>query len=248
MKNLYLTQSAISVFILASCLAATAWSDTPLGWINTGNTSAYTTTKGEFEFSLAGLAVNDTIDFVNARDDLIANNRRLVGKSGDLDGTKFEVSYGITDTISVSIRKQQHSLTVDLGELNTVNLVDIDKELTTDQMALGGKWTFFEGNLLNPDNRRTALALELSAFQNKSDDFDLTVDEISFDNLAVFFRDPQTFSVGKLEDSGWKSRLIYTWPMEGLGVGSVSGGYGESKAESITTSDLTVLTLKRIFE
>jgi len=35
--------------------------DTPLGWISAGNPSAYTTTAGEFEINVSGLAVNDGI-------------------------------------------------------------------------------------------------------------------------------------------------------------------------------------------
>ena len=42
--------SLVSFFILGSVQA-----DTPLGWINSANMAAYTTTRGEFEFSLAGL-------------------------------------------------------------------------------------------------------------------------------------------------------------------------------------------------
>lgn len=225
-----------------------AVADTPLGWINSGTTSAYTTTQGEFEFSLAGLAVNDTIDFINARDDLIAADRRLAGKSGDLDGHKIEAHYGITDTLSVFLRRQEHGLTVELGEINSVNLVDIDTELLTEQLAAGAKWTLYQGNLLNSDNRNSALSLELTAYQNQSDDFDVVIDEISFDNLQIFFRDPQTFSVAALEDSGWKARFIYSWPMLELGVASLWAGYGESEAESRTTSDLTSATLKRAFE
>ncbi|MCH7817823.1 MAG: hypothetical protein IIC60_14780, partial [Proteobacteria bacterium] len=97
-----------------------AYGDTPLGWINSANPAAYTTTRGEFEISLAVLAVNDTIDFLNIRDDLIANNRTLVGDSGDLDGVKFELHYGVTETLSVFYRRQQHSLTVDLGPTNSI--------------------------------------------------------------------------------------------------------------------------------
>lgn len=222
--------------------------DTPLGWINAGTTSAYTTTKGEFEFSVAALAVNDTIDFIDARDDLIAADRRLVGKSGDLDGNKIEAYYGITETVSVFLKKQEHSLTVELGEINSVNLVDIDTELVTEQFTIGGKWTLYQGNLLNPGNKNSALSLEIAAYQNQSDDFGVVIDEISLDNIAVFFRDPQTFSVANFEDSGWKARFIYSWPMQNLGVASFWAGYGESEAESVTTSDLTSATLKRFFE
>lgn len=171
-----------------------------LGWINSSNPAAYTTTAGEFEISLAGLAVNDTIDFLNVRGDLVANNRRLAGDSGDLNGGKFELHYGVTESVSVFYRQQQHQLTVDLGTINSVSLIDIDKSLNTTQQSLGFKWTFFESNLLRPDNRRSAASLEISGYSNKSDDFNVVIDENSLDNLQIFFRDPQTFSVTELED------------------------------------------------
>ncbi len=100
----------VALFLLH---ATGASGDTPLGWINNGTTSAYTTTRGELELSASIQAVNDTIDFLNVRDDLFANNQRLVGKSGDLDGFKLEAHYGITDFLSVFARHQEHELTVE---------------------------------------------------------------------------------------------------------------------------------------
>jgi hypothetical protein len=226
----------------------TVTADTPLGWINSSNPAAYTTTAGEFEISLASLAVNDTIDFLNVRDDLVANNRRLAGDSGDLNGGKLELHYGITESLSVFYRQQQHRLTVDLGTINSVSLIDIDKSLNTTQQSLGFKWTFFESNLLKSDNRRSAASLEISGYSNKSDDFDVVIDEINLDNLQIFFRDPQTFSVADLEDEGWKARLVYSFSLERMGVASIWAAYGESEATSGTTSDLTSATFRRFFE
>lgn len=233
--------------LLAVAASPQVLADTPLGWINAGNTSAYTTTRGEIEIGLAGLAVNDTIDFLNYRDDLIANNSRLTGDTGDLSGTRLELHYGITNTLDVFLKLQQQSLTIELGPISSINVVDKSDSLDTKRQSAGFKWTFFEGNLLNPDNRRSAASLELSAYANRTDDFDVEVDEINIDNLLIQFRDPQTFSVNDLEDQGWRARIIYTWPMDQF-IGSIWGGYGESASKSGTTSDLTSITFAKFFE
>jgi hypothetical protein len=104
--------------LLAVAVSPQVLADTPLGWINAGNTSAYTTTRGEIEIGLAGLAVNDTIDFLNYRDDLIANNSRLTGDTGDLSGTRLELHYGITNTLDVFLKLQQQSLTIELRPIS----------------------------------------------------------------------------------------------------------------------------------
>ena len=54
--------------LLVYSSASTA--DTPLGWINSSNPAAYTTTKGELEISGAALAVNDSLDVFNYRDEI----------------------------------------------------------------------------------------------------------------------------------------------------------------------------------
>jgi hypothetical protein len=125
--------------------------------------------------------------------------------------------------------------------------VDKSDSLDTKRQSAGFKWTFFEGNLLNPDKRRSAASLEISAFANKTNDLDVVVDEINIENIQILFRDPQTFSVADLEDEGWKARVIYTWPMDQL-TGTIWAGYGESASNSGTTSDITSATIAKIFE
>ncbi|MEX2130197.1 MAG: hypothetical protein WD772_01820, partial [Pseudohongiellaceae bacterium] len=202
---------AVGAVLLAAGLGQNAAADTPLGWINSGNVSAYTIDRFSFELTGAKLKVNDTIDFLSIREDLLAGQQRLVGDSGDLDGERFEFHLGLTDNLALFYTRQQQEFTVDLGTISSVKLVDISASLETDMESAGLKWIFWRGNLLNPDNRFSAAALEVSGFSNKTKDFDVTVSEIYFPDLTIFFTNPQTFSVASLEDEGWRARLIYTW-------------------------------------
>ncbi len=222
--------------------------DTPLGWINTSNPAAYTTTKGELEISAAAIAVNDSLDIFNYRDDLIAASGSLEGDSGDLSGSRLELNYGIATDLSVFYRRQQQSLTLDLGEISSVDVRDIDKSLDTVAESAGIKWTFYRANLLNPDNRQTAASLELTGFSSESNDFDVVLDEIRFDDVTIIFGVPQTFSVSNMKDEGWKAKLIYSWPLTESAIGSVWTGYGESSAASGTSTDLQSATISQFFE
>ncbi len=240
-----LPKSALAA-LLSMLFPLKSWADTPLGWISSANSTAYTTTKGELEVSAAAIAVNDSIDFLNYRDDLVASTGRLEGDSGDLSGSKLEIHYGITRDIDVFYRRQDHSLTLELGELSSINLIDIDDSLETTAQSAGLKWTLYRSNLLNPGNRQSALSVEVSAFANMSDNFDVVLDEIRLTNLSIFFSEPQTFSVSGLEDRGWKARLLYTWPMENLAIGTIWTGYGTADSKSGTTSTVESATLRRL--
>jgi len=246
-----LTKKPLAEFLLLTLFncatASQVFGDTPLGWINNNTMSAYTTTQGELEISGSIHAVNEAIDFLDIREDLFANNQRLVGKSGDLDGTRFEAHYGITNYLSVFARQRQHELTVDLGDIASVNLVDISNSLDTTQQEIGLKWTLYEANLLEPDNRRTALSLQLTGYENETDDFDVVLDRIDLDNFTVFFTDPTTFAVSNMEDEGWTSRLLYTQSLADLGIGSLWLGYGESSATSGTSTNAVNGTVRRLF-
>ena len=239
-----LTLSGIALLLVSQATSA----DTPLGWINSSNNSAYTTTRGDLEISLAGLAVNDTLDVFSFRDDLLANNSRLVGDSGDLSGEKLELHYGVLEEFSVFYKRQQHSLTVDLGPIASINLIDIDTSLDTKMESAGFKWTFYEANLLNPNNRRTAASLEVAAFKNSSDDFAALLDEVRYSNFTIYFLNPQTFAVSDLEDEGWTARVITSWALQDYAVASIWAGYGQSKSTSALTTDVLNATIRRLFE
>lgn len=233
---------------LCASLPQTLWADTPAGWISSDNPSAYTTTRGRLELTAALLGVNEDLDVLNIRDDVVAQSNRLAGDSGDLVGRKFALHYGITEELEVFAHFQSHALSVELGDIASVNLIDIDNSLDTEQYAAGFKWTIYRGLLNNPNNRHAALSLEAEVFQNESDDFDVVIDELSFAGADIFFRDPQTFSVRDLEDEGWRARLLYSRPWWGSATLSAWLGYGEGESTSATGSDLGSVTIARFFE
>jgi len=245
-------KSALSFLLPAALLLCTAPSsaDTPLGWVNSGNTSAYTIDQFSFELSAAKLKVNETIDFLNFREDLLAGQQRLIGDSGNLDGERLELHFGLTDDLAVFYTRQQQDFKVEFGPISSVELVDISKSLQTDMETAGLRWIFWRGNLLNPDNRFSAAALEVSGSRNNTSDFGVTVSDIHISDFTISFQNNATFSVADLEDESWKARFIYKWPFPALRdtVATVWAGYGESKATSATTSDIASATIKNFFE
>ena len=237
----------VLISVLA-CLAEPSRAGAPLGWINSQNPSAYTTAPGELSFSLAGLTVNDTLDFLNIREDLLAGDQRLIGDSGDLSGSRLELHYGITDSLSVFYEQQQHDVRLEFGEIASANILEIDRDLETTARSAGLRWTFFTADLLNPNDRPTALSLELSAFNNDSDDFKLVADELRINNLELFFSDPRTFRINRLQDSGWELKLLASGELFNNGVISGWLGYRQSDSTAGTDSDIGSITVASFFE
>lgn len=241
-----LSQFAVATFFLSSVSQASA--QAPLGWIHADNQSAYTLARNQFEVNLGAIAVNDTIDFINVRDDLLSGTSRLIGDSGDLNGNTFELHYGVLDSLTVFYRRQEHSLTVELGAFNSVDVADLDTELNTTAETAGVKWQFYEAGMLNPEGRRSAASFEIHGFRSSSEDFDVRINGFNLDGIAVNFSNPQTFSVADLEDDGWRAKLTYSAPIFLGSTASFWTGFAKTKSTSATTSDLTAQSVRGIFE
>src|SRR5690606_19150936 len=155
-----------------------AFADTPLGWISRDLVHAYTQGAGDVEVTAEALAVNDTIDFLDVRDDLIAGNRRLVDDSGDLQGWQGTLRVGLLDVLEAFYRRQEHDLTLKLGPIASLGLVDLDQELHTTSQEGGLKWTFYQAGFGNPNSEIPAASLELAWLDNCSDDLSLHSDSI----------------------------------------------------------------------
>ncbi|MEX0618477.1 MAG: hypothetical protein WDZ76_08020 [Pseudohongiellaceae bacterium] len=234
--------------LLAALIAPRTHADQPLGWISSGNDAAYTLGRNEVELSLAGLLINDTLDFLDVREDLLKSNDNLTGDTGDLTGTRFELQYGLTSWLTLFYQRQQHDLTVQLGEISSAQIEDLDDALSTTRQEYGIKWTIYQGRLLNGNNHRRTATLQLSGFDAESDDFGVVISELYFPNLTIRFRDPQTFSVTQLEDKGWTAKLLLSLPLTNAMVATFWGGYSDSEATSATTSDLTAQPVASYFE
>ncbi len=230
-----------------SILSSASIADTPLGWLNRDFPSAYTQTARTFDLQIAGIAVNEDIDVLNIRDDILAGTRRLEGDSGDLSGYKIDLQVGITSTLSAFFRQQEQSLTVDLGEVNSVELTDLDDRLDTTSTSYGFKWNFFEAAFFDRDSAWHAASLEVARNINSTQNFTGQVKRLKLDSIEVTFTNPQEFRLENLEDESWSARLLYSFPLNTAITTSVWAGYAEAESSSGTNSDIPVEVFKQAF-
>lgn len=234
--------------LIAAGASGTLHADTPLGWMNSDHLNAYTPGAMKLELTGSLLAVNDTIDFLDIRDDLLAGTRQLQGDSGDLDGERVEIQFGITSYLSAFYRRQQQSLALDLGEVRSINLLAVDDSLDTTSTAYGLKWNFYESGYFDNSRSWYTASLEITRTENSTDNFAGTLDRITLNgDTSVLFTKPQTFRVDNMEDDGWQARLLYSFPMGNALTSSVWAGYAETEATSGTDSDMTAAFLAAAF-
>jgi opacity protein-like surface antigen len=240
----------LSILCASLALAGTgAQADSPLGWVHTDHISAYTIDARTFELNIGAIAVNEDLDFLGIRDDLLAGTRQLEGDSGDLSGNNLELNVGITSWLSAYYRRQQSELVIDIGEVRSINLVDLDDGLDTTSQNYGFKLNFFESG--NFDNARPwrAASLEVSKTANKTNNFKGVLDRITLNsNTVITFTNPQNFEVDKMEDDGWMARLLYSFPLSPSISSTTWIGFAENDAQSGTRSDIPVPSLASAFE
>jgi hypothetical protein len=238
-------------FVMLAVLAASplpALAEVPAGWINSDFISAYTQDARTIDVSAEALRVNDSIDFLDIREDLLAGTTRLSDKSGDLRGFRGTVHVGLLETLSAFYTRQQQDLTLELGTVSSsINIVDIDKKLETTREEYGLKWTFFQAGFLDSGGASTAGSVEISRLDNTSDDFNLTFDRIDVTTGStpgsVFFAQNQTAGIQKLEDEGWNLRFIYTTPLSTAVTASAWAGYSDIKATSGTGTTIPLASI-----
>lgn len=247
--NMTRTSSLIGTCFIGTLQGSLAFADSPLGFIHSDNPSAYTIPAWDYEITLAGLAVNDTIDFLDVRKDLLAGTRKLVGDSGDLTGRRAEMHLGLTSYLSAFYRRQEQDLKIELGSIASVNLLDIDDGLSTTMTAYGLKWNFYEAGYSDNGNPWHAASLELTRTSNKTKDYEGVIDKLKVDaNLSVSFITPETFRLQQMEDDGWEARLLYSIPLGEKISTSFWAGYAENEATSGTGSSIVDSFLAPAFE
>ena len=229
----------VSTFLLSvlAVLAGGVHAQQPHGWIGNGHTSAYTLQPGEFELSGKLLRVDDTIDVLNLREDLLAGTRRLVGNSGDLSGAGGELRVGVWRGLELFYRQQNQDLTLKIAPAGSVDIIDLDQELSTRSTAYGAKWVLYERSSGDRSQPWTSAALELTRIENSSEDFDGYLERFRLNaNTSVTFFDPPRFGLDRLRDKGWQSRFIVSQPLGRSTTLSAWAGYGKSESSSGTST------------
>jgi hypothetical protein len=76
------------------------------------------------------------------RDDLLAGNSRLAGKSSDLSGERGELLVGVWQGLELFYNRQNQDLTLQLGPVSSVDIAELDTALETTSTRYGARWVF----------------------------------------------------------------------------------------------------------
>lgn len=240
---------SLGIGIVLLTLGSSALAQQPHGWISNGHVSAYTLAPGEFELSISALRVNDTVDFLNLREDLLSSNNRLLDNSGDLDGIRGEIRFGVWRGLELFYGQQQQDMTLKIGSTTQANIEDLSQQLSTTSKRWGARFVLFEAQNGARDTPTTSAALELSQTDNRSKDFDGNIRSINFSaNSAISFDPPQRFAMDNLHDDGWQAKLIYTTALGNSAALSLWAGYGEADATSGTSTEIEFAAIRNAFK
>ena len=246
MERTTLLATAISLSTLS--LSGLAQAQQPSGWIGNGHTSAYTLSAGEFELSGSLLRVDETIDFLDLREEVLANNNRLTGNSGDLDGSRGTLRVGIWRGMELFYSRQQQDLTLKVAPNSRVDIADLDEKLQTTSTSWGGKFVFYQAANPAPQRPWTSAALQVKYTENESDDFGGFLETLRFDaNITIQLDPPQRFSLDRLQDDGWQAQLIFTHGLGDRLALSYWAGYGEQDSSSGTSTEIEQTSLQNAF-
>ncbi|MBC53519.1 MAG: hypothetical protein CMQ34_06730 [Gammaproteobacteria bacterium] len=234
--------------ISAAALADPADAQQPSGWIGNGHTSAYTLRPGEFELSGHWLRVDDTLDVLDLREEVLRNNNRLTGNSGDLDGSRGHLRVGIWRGMELFYSRQQQDLTLKVAPSARADVADLDEQLQTTSTAWGGKFVFYETANPSPQRPWTSAAVQVKYIENETDDFGGYLESLRFDaNINIRLDPPQRFSLDRLQDDGWQAQLILSHGLGNRLAISYWAGYGEQDSSSGTSTEIEQASLRDAF-
>ena len=240
-----------SVFLLCSVSLAAlpVLAEQPFGWIGNDHASAYAIGMGRLELSGYRARVNDTIDFLNLRNDLLASNaQRLVGDTGDLTGSTLRFRIGVLDSLELFYRQSKQNLTVNLGTISSADIENLDNGLQTERKAFGAKWVVLDSISRDRSYPWSSVALELIRTVNQSDDFGGDLANLrTTAGGGVRFDPPGRFALDRLEDDGWRAKLLVSSAWSTTATATLWAGYGESQASSGTRWDVDVDFLRSAF-
>ena len=243
-----LTPLSIATVALQFAAMNSAQADTPEGWISHNNPSAYVLAPGEFAVEGALMRVDDSIDFLNVRDDLSQVNSRLTKDSGDLDGNRLDLRVGVWRGLELFYQRQQYDLTVNVSVPARVNILEMDSKLDTERTEYGLNWVLYEERNRGASSPWRSLSLEISRSESESKDFGGYLDHVQLGtNTTVTFDPPQRFGLDRLKDEGWQARLIGSLPLTTNTTLSAWGSYGRIESSSGTSTEIDLQSIANAF-
>jgi hypothetical protein len=232
MRTVFVSLMVTSSLLL--CSAAPALATEPWGWVGNEHVSAYTLQPWEFELSGSLQRVNDRLDVLNLREDLLAGSNRLSSDSGDFEGMRGELRIGVWQGLELFYQRHDHDMTLKLQD-DRLDIIDADQALETNRSAFGAKWVFYESTLADRSRPWTSAALELTRTRSSSQNFGGFLEFIRFSPTTSARLDPpQRFDLNRLKDDGWKARVIYSHGLGQTNALSWWAGYGKIDSSSGT--------------
>lgn len=226
--------SIFTASFLLLCAAAPVSATEPWGWVGNEHVSAYTLQPLEFELSGTLQRVNDRLDVLNLREDLLAGSNRLSSDSGDFEGMRGELRIGVWQGLELFYQRHDHDMTLKLQD-DRLDIIDADQALETNRSAFGAKWVFYESTQADRSRPWTSAALELTRTHSNSKDFGGLLEFIRFSPTTSARLDPpQRFDLNRLKDDGWKARVIYSHGLGQTNALSWWAGYGKIDSSSGT--------------
>lgn len=239
LKNAVAPVLFITLLFASLAYTAPAFADRPHGWTSNGSPDGYTLDQWELEVSGNLMRVNDTLDFMNIRRDILSDNPRLGGKTGDFKGYAGEIQFGVLPSLSVFYRQQEHDLTAQLSQPASLDLESVDSVLSTSRDSYGLEWVFFESTTKDKSSPWRSASLELAATENTSNDFGATIQRIRLDASTIIdFRPPQRFAINRMADDGWTARVALSQALTDRITGNLWISHAQNDASSGTVSEI----------
>ncbi|MDO8907292.1 MAG: hypothetical protein Q7W55_02205 [Pseudohongiella sp.] len=236
----------VSAYLILSPPAAQA--QTPYGWISNTHTSAYTLAPGEMEITSRHARVNDTLDIADSRQKFLASTTRLGGKSGEYKSNELNLRIGLVNGLDVFYQQGEQLLTLEINPAAQLNLVDIEDKLRTNTTRYGLRWVVREPTIKNPQQVWHSLAAELTGVQNKSKDFDGSIESVQLSStLNIRFDPPQSFALDRLRDDGWQAKIIYGMSLNQNTAINGWVTYAEMESSSGTSSQIDLEIIAQAF-
>ncbi|MDP2284056.1 MAG: hypothetical protein Q8L06_07945 [Pseudohongiella sp.] len=240
--------TALLLISAALLCSNAALADRPHGWTSNGSPDGYTPDQWELEVSGSMMRVNDTLDFMNIRRDILSGNSRLGGKTGDFKGYSGEVQFGVLPSLSVFYRQQEHDLTAELSQPASLDLESVDSKLRTKRESYGVEWVFYEAATKDKSSPWRSASLELASIENSSEDFGASIQRIRLDASTIIdFRPAQRFAINRMADDGWTARVALTQALSTNITGNVWLGHARTDASSGTVSEIRSAAIANAF-
>lgn len=216
-----------------------------MGLVSIGHTNAYVLGLGAFEASWHSVSVNDTVDFLDLRKEILSGNSQLTGNTGDLTGNGKELRLGVGGGIELFYRESAQALTLNLAPVSSADIENLDNELSTRRKSYGFKWLFYDAVLQDLARPWSSVALQVTRSENRSDDFggDLAGLRTSASG-GVLFDPASRFALDRLQDNGWQARLVYSAAWSTDITTTLWAGYGSTQASSGTSWDVDIAFLR----